>query len=226
MEEIIDIYDIKTYPDKIVKFIISNDIEEFPEIQEDFRDYLNKLYCNFYHYTRLKDKEFVLKNGLLRPAKSKLLKEYYVQTLEDIYTKEINFRNIIYNYDYEGNHRGMTVHVTTPVPSKTDDGGGVKNLLNYWGGELIEDMLKKAKLKNKLKEFNNIGNPYIIKIRVSLRELDKSSLERIIYIMNLFYKKGEKLGIDHTFYRDVKPNEIIQIIEGETLLKEINMKYK
>ena len=214
MEKIIDLDDIETYPKQVLEYLKDNKLTEFPKLSTYFLEYINTLYCNFYHYTRIPDKQFVLKNGLLPPATSDLLKDYYINILENLYYKEenINFRNLIYNYKYETS--GNSVHVTAPlIKSREFKSKGVFDFINYWGGELIKDIIEPIIGIEKWKKTHIIGVPCIVNIKVSLQEMSETELQRIIYIMQCRYKEKRKIGMDYTFYRDIAPNEIIEIFD-------------
>lgn len=224
MTETIFIDNILTYPNRIIDFIENTPVTEFVEIPSYIQLYLNNLSLSIYHCTRLVDKEFVLQNGLLIPSKSSILKDYYIETLEKHFKNtNYNFKDLIYNYNYE--HRGNTIHFTTPYGTLNKRSSGSEHFFKFWGGELLEDILKPT-LKNDYSELKKIGTPYIVRKEISFNLIDYPTKQRIIYLMLRFYKDKKLDGTDFTFYENINPTEIKEIIEASNVLENLILEEK
>lgn len=104
---------------------------------------------------------------------------------------------------------------------------GCRTFLKYWGGELIEFVLKQAGLGKEWEKISEIGKPYIIKAKIGFFEIDTTGrYEKLMYIMSSWYKKRMSVGGTEGFVkRNIKPNEILEIIDGSNTLEKLDKMY-
>ena len=229
-EKLIIFDDIKTYPEELITYLNTIDPkEEFPKIDKYIEKLLNEYNTYIYHCTRLKNKKHILENGIKIPCSSKYLQDLFINTLKENFNNEYNFENWIKNYPYrEG--RGKTIHFAGTLTYLKNH--GCIPLLRNFGGELLLEIIKynlrkivkdEKEYEKKVEQYEfklrKIGNPYLIKIKSPLKELNITNYSSFIGTINRYYKDYSCYGVKiipsfgKIYNRDIKPEEIIDILD-------------
>jgi len=235
MDNIIIFDDIETYPKPLLDYLNDiNPVEEFPKIDNSIVNFMQQYDTYLYHCTRLKHKNDILDHGLKRIAYSDELKNYFIGILQEVFNNEYDFKNWINKYLYRAG-RGKTLHFTGTISHMKYDKGCLPFFQSFGGEILIEIIRENLRLViNEQNEFDNklevyksklksVGQPYLVKIRIPIRELGIIDFSSFIGELNRFYKDyilyGEKHipSIGKTFNRDISSNEIFDIIDVKLL---------
>lgn len=222
--------EIETYPKFLLDYLNDiNPIEEFPKVDKIIIDFMQQYDTYLYHCTRLNNKNDILEHGLRRIAYSDELKNHFICVLQEVFNNEYDFKNWIEKYEYRDG-RGKTLHFTGTISYIKHDKGCLPFFQSFGGEILLEIIIENLKLvtdneieffdklkcyKNKLK---NIGRPYLVKIKIPIKEIDIIDFSAFIGELNRFYKNYTLYGknyipsIGKTFKRDISSNEILDII--------------
>lgn len=227
--------DIETYPKFLLDYLNGiNPIEEFPKVDKLIIDFLQKYDTYLYHCTRLNNKNDILEHGLRRIAYSHELQKHFICVLQEVFNNEYDFKEWIEKYEYRDG-RGKTLHFTGTISHIKHDKGCLPFFQSFGGEILLEIIRENLKLvlidqtefynkfnlyKHKLK---NIGQPYLVEIKISVKELDIIDFSSFIGELNRFYKsytlydKRYIPSIGKIFKRDIYSNEIVDIMNVKLL---------
>lgn len=227
--------EIETYPKFLLDYLNDiNPIEEFPKVDKIIIDFLQQYDTYLYHCTRLNNKNDILEHGLRRIAYCDELKNHFICVLQEVFNNEYNFKNWIEKYEYRDG-RGKTLHFTGTI-SYMKYTKGCLPFFQSFGGEILLEIIKEnlrlvtniqSEFDNKLElykyKLQNIGQPYLVKIKIPIKELDIIDFSSLIGKLNRFCKDYTIYGEKHipcigkTFKRDISSNEILDIIDVKLL---------
>lgn len=227
--------DIETYPKLLLDYLNDIDpVEEFPKVDNLTLDVFQQYDTYLYHCTRLNNKNDILEQGLRRIAYSHELQEHFICVLQEVFNNEYDFKNWIDKYKYSDG-RGKTLHFTGTI-SYMKYTKGCLPFFQSFGGEILLEIIREnlrlvtndqAEFDNKLKlykhKLKNIGQPYLVKIKIPIKELDIIDFSSLIGKLNRFCKGYTICGEKHipcigkVFKRDISFNEILDITEVKLL---------
>lgn len=234
MNNLIDLFDVKTYPQEFINVLNKNDIEVS---SYDLDEILNNFYIKCVHTTRVYDKFTLEQNGLLRPFVvddnenekyhiNNRLKEFIFEPYNSVFSNKeiedmkINYDNLLIN-EYIQNRKApvdeyygkfSVVHFTYDNISRVavDDYNGYKNFLIYQGGELLDWKVSRLSEKN--------TKPYVIFFRIKIADLPNQVRVSLYDDMARVYSKKEFIVYPSGYVnKDIPSSDIIEVKEIDKL---------